>query len=273
MAPADPDARSPALTRLTCLIRPAALIALAALLTGCPDRHRKPDTYSEDPATILAKLDARASAIRSLTAQLKLEVWQDGERVKLRQLVAVQSPDKLRIDLLSPFEQPLVTLTSDGAVLSIYDLEKKRFSRGAASNANLARLLPIKLAPDSLAGLLRGTIPIIKHTSAKVSWDGENGWYQLDLEGPERRQRIHVEPQAWRITQAREWLGDAQVYTARLGDYSSVGDTALPRRMRLTAPNDVKVDAVVEDHQVNMDLPAEAFVLDPPEGIPIEPLE
>ena len=79
------------------------------------------------------------------------------------------------------------------------------------------------------------------------SWDGKNGWYQLDLEGPERRQRIHVEPKAWRITRAREWLGDAEVYAARLGDYSSVGDTALPRRMRLTAPNDVKVDAGRQD--------------------------
>ena len=248
-------------------------MALTLLLAGCPDRHRRPDTYSEDPAPLLEKLSTRAQAIRSLTAQLKLEVWRDGERIKLRQLVAVQSPNKLRIDLLSPFEQPLVTLTSDGVVLSIYDLEQTRFSRGAASNANLARLLPIKLAPDSLAGLLRGTIPIIKHTSATVSWDGENGWYQLDLEGTDRRQRIHVEPKAWRITQAREWAGDAEVYAARLGDYSGVGDTALPRRMRLTAPKDIQVDAVVEDHQVNVDLPDEAFVLDPPQGIPVEPLE
>lgn len=249
------------------------LIAGVALLTGCPDRHRKPDTYSADPAPLLAKLAARNAAIRSLTAQLKLEVWRDGERVKLRQLVAVQSPNKLRIDLLSPFEQPLVTLTSDGAVLSIYDLEKKRFSRGAASNANLARLIPVKLAPDSLGGLLRGTIPIIKHTSATVSWDGENGWYQLDLEGKDRRQRVHLEPKAWRVTQAREWAGGAEVYSARLGNYSSEGQTALPQRMQLTAPQDIKVDAVVEDHQVNVDLPPEAFVLDPPEGIAIEPLE
>lgn len=245
----------------------------ALLLAGCPDRHRKPDAFSADPAPLLAKVAARNAAIRSLTAQLKLEVWRDGERIKLRQLVAVQSPNKLRIDLLSPFEQPLVTLASDGAVLSIYDLEKKRFSRGAASNANLARLIPVKLAPDSLGGLLRGTIPVIKYTSAKVAWDGENGWYQLDLENAERRQRIHIEPKAWRITQAREWMGDAEVYAARLGDYSSTGETALPRRLRLTAPGGIKVDAVVEDHQVNVDLPPEAFVLDPPQGIPIEPLE
>lgn len=200
-------------------------------------------------------------------------MWRDGERIKLRQLVAVQHPDKLRIDLLSPFEQPLVTLTSDGRTLSIYDLEKKRFSQGRASQGNLARLIPVRLAPDALGALLRGSLPVIEHETATVGWDGDNGWYQLDLQGKTRRQRIHLEPKALRVVQAREWLGNEQVYTARLGDYSGTGDTALPRRMRLTAPGDIRVDAAVVDHQVNIDLPAEAFVLAPPVGIPIEPLD
>lgn len=217
-------------------------------------------------------MTARDAAIKSLTGQLKLEAWQDGERIKLRQLFAVQAPDKLRIDLLSPFEQPLVTLTSDGRTLSIYDLEKKRFSRGQASNANLARLLPVRLAPDSLAALLRGTLPIIAHDSATVSWDGAHGWYQLDLVGKGRRQRVHFEPTQFRVTEAREWLGDRLVYRAQLAQWRGDGDTALPGRMRLTAPGDVRVDAAVVDAQVNVDLPAEAFQLEPPAGIPIEPL-
>jgi outer membrane lipoprotein-sorting protein len=248
-------------------------ILFGLVLWGCPDPHRRPDDFSADPAPLIAKIKARADAVNSLTGQLKLEVWRDGERVKLRQLVAVQHPDKLRIDLLSPFEQPLVTLTSDGRTLSIYDLEKKRFSQGRASKGNLARLIPVKLAPDSLGALLRGSLPIIQYENATVGWDGQNGWYQLDLQGKTRRQRIHLEPKAFRVVQAREWLGDTLVYTARLGDYSSAEDTALPQRMRLTAPGDIRVDAVVEDHRVNVELPPEAFVLTPPVGIPVEPLD
>lgn len=185
----------------------------------------------------------------------------------------MQAPDKLRIDLLSPFEAPLVTLTSDGRTLSIYDLEKKRFSRGRASNANLARLLPVRLAPDSLGALLRGTLPVIAHDEATVSWDGERGWYQLDLVGKTRRQRVHFEPKALRITEAKEWRGDAWIYRAQLAEWTDASATGLPKRMRLTAPGDVRVDAKVLNAQVNVDLPAAAFVLDPPEGIPIEPLD
>lgn len=250
-----------------------ALCLGALLLAGCPDRFRQPDDFSADPAPLIAKVKARDAAITSLSGALKIEAWQDGERIKLRQFFAVQAPDKLRIDLLSPFEQPLVTLTSDGRTLAIYDLEKKRFFRGPASNANLARLIPVKLAPDSLAALLRGTLPIIAHETATVAWDGEHGWYQLDLVGKSRRQRIHFEPEGLRITEAREWRGETQIYRAQLGDWSGAGATALPRRMRLTAPGDVRVDALVVDAEVNPELPAEAFVLPPPEGIAVEPLD
>lgn len=266
----DPEITRP---RSSILTRSILLSLATLLLCGCPDRFRKPDDFNADAAPLLARIQARNAALESLTGELKLEVWRDGERIKLRQLFAVQAPDKLRIDLLSPFEQPLVTLASDGRILSIYDLEQKRFSRGAASNANLARLIPVRLAPDSLGALLRGTLPIIAHDESTVRWDGEHGWYQLDLIGKTRRQRIHFEPKALRVTEAREWRGDTLLYRAQLGDWSGTGDTALPRRMRLSAPGDIRVDAAVVDAQVNVDLPPEAFVLAPPEGIPIEPLD
>lgn len=245
------------------------------LLAGCPETFRKPDDFSNDPAPLLATMARRAAAVTSLSGQLHLEVWQQDERVRLRQLVAVRQPDRLRIDSLSPFDQPLSTLVSDGQTLALYSLEEKRFWQGAATPAHLARLVPVAIAPESLAALLRGTLPVIRHTAARVAWDGENGWYQLDLEGENgRRQRISLEPQALRVVAAREWVGDALQYKARLGDYSDASDTAIPRRMRLEAPTDgLRIDVEVLDHRVNPELPDAAFTLDPPRGIRVEPFE
>ncbi|MEZ4466588.1 MAG: hypothetical protein R3F43_19600 [bacterium] len=257
------------------LVRLLPLALLALVLAGCPDKFRRPDDFSADPAPLLAGIARRQAAVASLTGQLHLEVWQRGERVRLRQLVAVRQPDRLRIDSLSPFDQPLSTLVSDGTVLALYSLEEKRFWRGAASPRNLSRLVPIAMAPESLASLLRGTMPVIRHRAAVVAWDGENGWYQLDLEGENgRRQRISFEPEALRVTAAREWVGDALQYKARLGDYSNDGDTAVPRRMLLEAPaDDIRIDVEVVDHRVNPTLPDAAFELEALRGIEVEPFE
>jgi len=245
---------------------------LALVLTGCPEKFRQPDGFSNDPAPLLASITRRAEAVKSLTGQLHLEVWQKDDRVRLRQLVAVRQPDRLRIDSLSPFDQPLSTLVSDGTTLSLYSLEEKRFWQGAATPAHLGRLVPVAMAPESLAALLRGTLPVIRHTAAVVVWDSENGWYQLDLQGENgRRQRISLEPEALRVVAAREWVGDALQYRARLGDYSDASDTAVPRRMRLEAPtDDLRIDVEVLDHRVNPELPDAAFTLDPPRGIRVE---
>ena len=68
---------------------PLWLLPFCALLSGCPGRHARPDTFDDDPQRLLAAARANAKAITSLSGQLKLEVWRGAERVKLRQLVAL----------------------------------------------------------------------------------------------------------------------------------------------------------------------------------------
>ena len=251
------------------------VLLMALALTGCPDRFARPEAFVAEPAPLLAAIEQRAAAIQSLRGQLRLEVWRKDERVRLRQLVAVQTPDKLRIDSLSPFDQPLSTLVSDGDTLSIYDLGARRFLRGAASPANLARLIPIPLEPEALSALLRGSVPVLREPDEQtVSWDSNNGWYQLDQRRGEARTRISFEPKHLRVVALRLGQGDRTVLRARLGDYSGTGPTAMPRRMRFEAPaDDVRIDLKVVDHDINPTLPAAAFVLNPPRGIRVETLD
>jgi outer membrane lipoprotein-sorting protein len=257
------------------LFQLALLGAALSVLTGCPDTFRRPDNFSSEPEPLLAAIAARDAGIQSLTGQLALEVWRKSERVRLRQLVAVRSPDHLRIDSLSPFDQPLTTLVSNGKVMAIYDLGAHRFYEGAASPRNLARLIPVPLEPEALAALLRGGVPLLAEPETRtVDWDAENGWYQLDLARGDRTQRIHFEPKHLRVTALRFTRAGKVILNARLGDYSGDGPTAVPRRLRLEAPGeDVRVEVEVKDHQLNPELPDEAFTLSPPRGIAVESLD
>ncbi len=249
--------------------------ALAALLlTGCPGRHARPDDFQADPAVFLSRIEARAAAVKSLTAELSLEVWRGDERVRLKQLVALRRPDKLRVDSLSPFGQPLSTLTSDGETLAIYAQDEHRFYTGAATPENLARLVPIRVEPDELVALLRGGVPLGAAERGTVGWDAERGLYPLDLVGPATRRRIHFDPEHLRVRAVRVWRGERLRYEARFTDYTGEGDAALPRRMRFeSAEDEVRVDVSVADHRVNVELPDEAFQLEAPRGVPVDSLD
>ncbi len=250
------------------------MVVVALTLLGCPGRYARPDDFSADPAPFFEALAKRSEAVKSLTAQLGLEVWSGDDRVRLRQLVALRRPDHLRIDSLSPFDQPLSTLVSDGERLEIYSLEEKRFYVGRASPSNLARLIPIELAPDELVALLRGDVPVTQHEEVAVSWDDDQGWYQLDLSGPEARQRVHFEAKTWHVMAVQAWRGDTVRYIARFAEYVGEGHAAIPTRMRFEVPSEsLRVDVEVRDHRLNPNLPDAAFDLEPPRGVPVESLD
>lgn len=252
-----------------------ALAWVVALLSwGCPGpQYAQPDDFEADPAPLLAAVERRADAISSLTGELAIEAWQADERVRLRQLVAVDSTGRVRIDALSPFGQPLSTLVSDGSRLMIYDLENKTFRIGAATPENMARLLPIELEPEALSALLRGAVPVIEHARSTVTWNGDEGSYRLELEKGARRQRIEFEPEALRVVRLAMWDARGLRYRARLGDYTGEGDAVIPKRMRFEAPAaEVRIDLRVVEYTLDPELPAEAFVLEPPRGVRVEAL-
>jgi len=267
---------------MTSRVRPArgftaAFLAMAALvlLTGgaCTQRFTRPADAPTEPGPILARLAERAAAVRSLSGMLALEVWRGDERVRLRQLLLVVRPDKVRVDTLSPFDQPLAMMASDGQTLTIYSLENKRYEQGPATTSNLSRLLRLPLSGDELTAVLAGGVPIPAGVTPTLTWDAEAGAHVLEFVDGRRRQRVSLEPAAWRLVELRAWDGDTPRYVARFGDFDGEGLTAVPRRMRFEVPGEsLRVDARFEDYTLNFTPPADAFTIPVPSGIPVDAL-
>ncbi len=250
------------------------LIGVAvALLMGCGGTFPRPADAPTEPGPILARLAERSTAVRSLSGMLALEVWRGDERVRLRQLLLVVRPDRLRVDTLSPFDQPLAMMASDGQTLTIYSLEQKRFEQGPATSGNLARLLRLPLSGEELTAVLGGGVPMPAGVTPTLSWDAEAGHHVLEFVDGRRRQRVALEPAAFRLVELRAWEGETPRYVARFGDYDGEGPTAVPRRMRFEVPGQaLRVDARFEDHTINVDPPADAFSIPVPRGISVDPL-
>ena len=218
-------------------------------------------------------MSKRAQSVRSLSGELALDVWKKSDRIKFKQFLATDAQGRLRLEVISPFGQPITTLVSDGTRLMIYAADEKRFMMGAATPENMARLMPVNMSPSELSTLLRGSVPLIKYTSAKLDWNSDKGRYVLRLGDGERTQELQLEPEFLRVTQLETRQGETIVYRARFGQYSGTGMAVIPKRILFEIPqSELRADLEVVEFTLDPDLPESAFTLEPPRGIPVEPI-
>jgi len=148
--------------------------------TGCyrsPPASRFPDAQA-----LLARLREEQACSRGLTGEGKLDYFGKEGRVRGSILFMTSSPDRVRLDVVSPFGATISTLTSDGSAFSLYDLRQKVFLHGPANACNLAQFTHVPMPPHALVSLLRGEPPLLSHapTSARLSW--ESGRYVVRID-------------------------------------------------------------------------------------------
>jgi hypothetical protein len=110
-----------------------------------------------------------------VSAEAKLDYLGPRGRLRGNLLYLASAPDRVRLDLFSPFGAVLSTLTSDGERFSLFDPREKRFFYGPANACNLARFTQVTLPPAVLVDLLRGDAPVLVHSpnQTSVRWESD----------------------------------------------------------------------------------------------------
>ncbi len=251
---------------------PKVISLWVLLLTGCGGLP-KPKNGPVEPTPLLDAIARKDASLKSLTAEIDVEIWQKGERVKFRQFLAADDQGRLRIEVISPFGNPIMTLTSDGSRLMIFDSKEGRFFLGAVTQDSLARLLPVPMSPSELSTLLRGAIPRLVTEQKRLEWDSTKGRYKVILTTSDRSQSIYFEPDHYRVTMLVSRFGGVVRYRALMGNYTGTDDAALPRRVRFEVPGeDLRIDMKIKEVSLNPSLSPEVFTLSPPRGIVVEPI-
>jgi hypothetical protein len=180
--------------RPSCAAHALVPVAVAAFATGCG----KPPPASQLPnaRAALDRVHATQDCGLGIQASAKIDHFGKGGRVRGDLLMFALWPERLRMDVVSPFGVNLATLTSDGTKFALSDLREKRFFFGPASACNIARLTTVPMPGHVLVSLMRGEAPVLKHTApdATIQWDS-GGYYVVSIKGsPNAEERIHVAP-------------------------------------------------------------------------------
>jgi outer membrane lipoprotein-sorting protein len=261
---------------LRSILSSAPLAALLALGAACASTPRAPTTAVDatqavSTSSVVARLRDAAAARTTLRAEGRVTYFGEGGRIRAGLVVVAERPGRLRVETLSPLEQPLEVLTTDGARL--WWLSQGVLHEGPATPENLSRLLPVALYPEDLVELLLGGLPgpdRIGRASFAPTDGPRRGVLTLELPAG-RSARLDVDVDAarverWTLASAAgpEWVVELRDHVA-LPAGGELARTLLIRDLR----RDDQVDIKLRDVELGRPVDPALFRLDPPPGTTI----
>ncbi len=257
-------------------------LVFSLLLIGCAPPIARP--YAPPSASeLIASIRARASALKTLRAQSKIDHMGDGgERVKVKVAMLLERPGKLRFEAESPLGGAVATVVTDGQRFSLLDVRQNRFFTGPALACNVARFTRVALAPSEVVEAMMGGAPLYLPADeadlarvASVSWDGSAGGREvLEIKlsnGGREIVKLSAANRVWDVVfvELRDAAGK-RLWKLESEDFADRGGgIRLPSKMDIVEHGS-DLEIKLHGFEPNVTIPDGAFHLDPPARVPSE---
>jgi hypothetical protein len=248
-----------------------ALAAAAAALAACAPRTPPPD-LSLDPAALLAQVEAAGAAVGRVQGEARLRLDAPGARGVVPAWVAAERPDRLHVEALDFFGNPVAVLVAAGGRLAIYDARARTYFSGAATGANLARLVPLPLAPERLVAILCGTPPL---SGTAAAAEPGPGYVALELRSGPRRTAVRVGARAAVVAATfRGGAPEVPDHEVRYGGFVDLDGARFPKEVEVSAADPaVRLELAWKEPDVSTAADAALFRLGPPAGARVVDLD
>jgi len=253
----------------------ALVLGIALLVCGCAVRSQSAGVgpsgqfIGRAPSAdeIIAALKSREASLASFRGQARLVYEGPQGTAKSSQMIAVQSPDHVRIDVMSPFG-PSYTVAAYGGRLRAYDRGEKVLYVGSATAENLRKYTRVQLKVDVLARLIRGLPPLIQGTTAGRVEAAGAGWRWESRVEPRGLLRVEVDRRDLRPLRASFTSATPlDALFVEFDQYEDVEGIAVPHRIRARLGDGGQVELEYSRIWRAVQLSATAFQIDPPSGV------
>ena len=253
----------------------ALVLLLMVLAIGCPRDTPPPDNALESPEALRAAVDARINGVQDVRFHdVTLEYFGDGERVRVRQLILVQQPDRLRVQTRLPGSDEILSLlVSDGETFALHERDHNKYYTGAPSRENINRLIPVDLSGHDVVRVMLGAAPWdrfdVEDEAPQLTWDRRRGLYSYEVRrGDGSALQMYVRHTDFAVVEVTEESSDGEmIYSYTTDGWSDEGPLALPSFHRFQWPaRDLDFSITTSRLEFNVDLPLQLFVFAPPPG-------
>ncbi len=244
-------------------------VSLALILTGCPTPTipAPPDALT-DPVAVLESTRVRLASIQSLSLEARASYYAGGQARKGKVIILARRPASLHFSTLSPTDDLLGVLASDGERFMSFERGASTCYVGDACPENVGRMLPLRMEGAAVVDLLMGGAPVIAHFESKVIWDNRAGAYKLELQGEGGLvERLWIEHGTGLVRKAELRRHGKLELELVYKDYAKVSEHSLPHTLELVmTKGDVDLKIRYREVDLNTDIDDEAFAIPCPAG-------
>ncbi len=251
-------------------MRGAAPLLAGLLLAACrtlPGAYPPLGPDDPRPAVLLGSLDERAAGRHALRGRAELALESDDLAVppRSRQVLVLERPDRLRVEILGFLSQTQAVLTTDGGRYEFFVADGQRYESGAIYRGLLWDVARIDLEPREVVELLLGAPIPDRRLALERALATPDGGVQLELAGAAAAGRetfvFDAEGRLRRLRREPEGL------EVRFDDYALVAGTPLAHSLALSLEQTgTRAELSLRDLELNPDLPDALFELRPAPG-------
>jgi hypothetical protein len=261
-------------------VKRAALALAAALLLQMGCRTLPPGVVrlgDDDPrpGLLLAGWTARAGQLRSLRGSARVSL--DGARGGsfARQLLALERPARLRVEVLGLLHQRIAVLATDGERYDLYRSESGAVESGEIRPSVLWEVAGVPLTPEAAVEVLLGA-PRMGGPGGEIigAVESADARVRFEIRGSDPYRSV-VEFDAQQLLSRYEVVGpEGSLLEVRYDDYREVAGTHFAHRVELDFPiSEVHAEVRFRGVELNPTLPEGIFRLELPERVLSPPEE
>jgi len=244
----------------------ALLLPLSLLLAGCPHRvDFGPAGLPTSAEDLLKRIEVAEAAVIGIKGEAKLKLQSPQTNGSVTLFAAVSQPAYIHLEQLDFFGKPQGILISDGVTFGLYDGQAGKYFHGPATAQNVARFVPIAVAPAELAALLLGRAPRIPHESAEMNV--ENDVVTLTLKKGGVTQTLTIAPPSYRV--GKSTVTGMSAYDLSFENIEDTGALTYPRRVVLSSPQtSLRIELNYKDVALNETPDLTLYEMTPPANVP-----
>lgn len=217
------------------------------------------------------RLDHSRNAFTSLKGIGKYRFSQRDKSFSATQVIFAQQSEQLRVETLGLFNSPAMMLSTDGALWTVLLPGEGKAYQGKVSSGLLQKFMRLPLRVEDVVAMLlqHPLLPAWDEDEIRYDKDGSTALVLKNAYG--MRQEVWFDLEL-NIIRFDYFLADGLQMRLSYDDFSQ--ENRFPKQLKLELPLDeLEMDFHFTDVEVNVTHPEGRFVLNPPAGYHIIPLE